>query len=127
MGLPRVEAALVCLPNLEFFTERFGKPWTKVLFTTGAVDGVRVTARGTMAFASDGHLCRSLGELAVDDYLTSAFATVSHAASHAARQRFAIGPRLGTVIRFGGLYDSACTPTTVPEPWAVKVMSTEMG
>ena len=68
----RLEAALVCLPNLGFFLERFGKPWTKVLIATGAVEGVRVTARGTMAVASDGHICRSLGELAIDDYLTSA-------------------------------------------------------
>jgi hypothetical protein len=68
----RIEAALVCLPSLEVFYERFGKPWTRVLIATGVVKGSRVTARGTMAVASDGHLCRSLGELAIDDYLTNA-------------------------------------------------------
>ncbi len=34
---------------------------------------------------------------------SSALATVSQAASQAARQRLAMGPRLGTVNRFGGL------------------------
>ena len=67
----RLEAALVCLPRIDVFYERFGKPWTKVLIATSVVDGVRVTSRGTMAVASDGHLCRSLGELAIDDYLTN--------------------------------------------------------
>jgi hypothetical protein len=68
----RLEAALVCLPSIGHYYERFGKPWTKVLISTGVVDGLRVTTRGTMAIASDGHLCRSLGELAIDDYLTNA-------------------------------------------------------
>lgn len=67
-----LEAALVCLPSIGSYYERFGKPWTKVLISTGVVDGLRVTTRGTMAIVSDGHLCRSLGELAIDDYLTNA-------------------------------------------------------
>lgn len=44
--------------------------WLNALVQAGILqDGVRETARGTQALARDGHVCLSLGEKTIDDYL----------------------------------------------------------
>jgi len=44
--------------------------WLNALVQAGILeDGVRETARGTQALAKDGHVCLSLGEKTIDDYL----------------------------------------------------------
>jgi len=67
----RLVCALMVLPPTDAYLERFGRPWTRVLVSTGVVANVRQTARGTMSIARDGHLCRSLGERVIDDFLDS--------------------------------------------------------
>lgn len=44
--------------------------WLKALIEAGVlVDGTRETTRGTQTLALDGHVCLSLGEKTIDDYL----------------------------------------------------------
>jgi hypothetical protein len=72
----RAMAALVCTPSVEVMVEALdvgparGK-WLRVLQTVGLVDEAWRPARGTYCLAADGHACRSLGERAIDDYLSA--------------------------------------------------------
>jgi hypothetical protein len=51
--------------------ELFGS-WLKALIEAGVLeDGIRRTSRGTQCLAKDGHVCLSLGEKTVDDFLSS--------------------------------------------------------
>jgi hypothetical protein len=46
--------------------------WLKALVEAGILeDGTRRTGRGTQCLAKDGHLCLSLGEKTIDDFLHS--------------------------------------------------------
>jgi hypothetical protein len=66
-----VAAALIVAPDPKFAMGVIGGNWLDVLRAAGLVDGAWRPGRGTYCRAADGHLCRSLGELAVDDWLAA--------------------------------------------------------
>lgn len=66
----RLVACLMITPHVDMYFERFGRPWTRVLMATSVIEGGRITSRGTMSVANDGHLCRSVGERLIDDFFT---------------------------------------------------------
>ncbi|HIG94460.1 MAG: hypothetical protein QT05_C0025G0004 [archaeon GW2011_AR13] len=52
------------------YKDKFGN-WLRVLILAGVLEGyVRKTARGTFCIAEDGHLCLSMKEKAIDDWLS---------------------------------------------------------
>jgi hypothetical protein len=56
-------------PTLRRVKELFGS-WLKALIEAGILeDGTRRTSRGTQCLAKDGHVCLSLGEKTIDDFL----------------------------------------------------------
>jgi len=56
-------------PTIKRLKELFGS-WLNALVEAGILeDGVHRTSRGIQCLAKDGHLCRSLGEKAIDDFL----------------------------------------------------------
>jgi hypothetical protein len=58
-------------PSTDRVKEVFGS-WLKALIEAGVLeDGTRKTARGIQTIACDGHVCLSLGEKTIDDYLSS--------------------------------------------------------
>ena len=62
---------LLKMPAYDIYIEKFGS-WLKCLTLAGVLDdGHRKTSRGIQCLASDGHLCLSLGEKAIDDWLTN--------------------------------------------------------
>jgi len=68
-------------------------PWTHILIGTGlADDGVRVS-RGTVLKATDGHLCLSLQEKAVDDFFDR------HRIGHTREPRYPFDPELNPNTR----------------------------
>jgi hypothetical protein len=67
-------ALLVALPDAATCGEALGVPagsgrWLGVLQQSGVVSQAWKMPRGVMTLAADGHLCRSFGELAVENYL----------------------------------------------------------
>ena len=63
MAMPRTQELRLLRPDWV---------WVDWLREAGLVGDTMRTARGTMCTASDGHPCRSMLELAIDDYLTAA-------------------------------------------------------
>ena len=62
---------LLKMPAYEIYIEKFGS-WLKCLSSAGVLDdGHRKTSRGIQCLANDGHLCLSLGEKAIDDWLSN--------------------------------------------------------
>ncbi|MBW6475258.1 MAG: hypothetical protein K0B14_19180 [Anaerolineaceae bacterium] len=62
---------LLKMPAYEIYVERFGN-WLKCLSLAGVLDdGHWKTSRGIRCLANDGHLCLSLGEKAIDDWLSN--------------------------------------------------------
>lgn len=58
-------------PSDALVKRRFGS-WLNALIEAGVLpDGTRRTARGTQTIARDGHVCYSLGERTIDDFLTT--------------------------------------------------------
>lgn len=56
-------------PSIKSIKRRFGS-WLNALIQAGLLtDGARPTARGTQCIAKDGHLCLSLAEKQIDDWL----------------------------------------------------------
>lgn len=56
-------------PTVRRIKELFGS-WLKALIEAGILeDGTRRTSRGTQCLAEDGHVCLSLGEKTIDDFL----------------------------------------------------------
>jgi len=56
--------------GIEHVKKKFGS-WFKALAETGALpDGVLTTARGMRCLAQDGHMCHSLDEQRIDDWLS---------------------------------------------------------
>jgi len=56
-------------PTLRRVRKVFGS-WLNALIQAGILkDGVRKTSRGTQCIAKDGHVCLSIGEKTIDDYL----------------------------------------------------------
>jgi hypothetical protein len=63
--------ALQKRPTLERVKELFGS-WLQALIEAEVLeDGARRTSRGTQCLAKDGHVCLSLGEKTIDDFLFS--------------------------------------------------------
>jgi hypothetical protein len=68
----RVMRALVLAPSAIVARQLLGTvPWLVVLQVAGLVGDAWRPSLGTYCVASDGHLCRSLGERTVDDWLTA--------------------------------------------------------
>jgi hypothetical protein len=66
-----VGKAFLQMPTYSMYIERFGT-WLNALVRAGLLnDGHLKTARGIQCLASDGHLCLSLPEKVIDDWLTS--------------------------------------------------------
>ncbi|MBV6452326.1 MAG: hypothetical protein MHPDNHAH_03083 [Anaerolineales bacterium] len=62
---------LLKMPAYEIYIEKFGN-WLKCLSLAGVLDdGHRKTSRGVQCLANDGHLCLSLGEKTIDDWLSN--------------------------------------------------------
>jgi hypothetical protein len=62
---------LLKMPAYDIYIERFGN-WLKALSLAGVLDdGHRKTSRGIQCLANDGHVCLSLGEKAIDDWLSA--------------------------------------------------------
>ena len=56
-------------PSIENIKRKFGS-WLKALIDSGILENeTRDTGRGTQCLAKDGHLCFSLGEKTIDDFL----------------------------------------------------------
>jgi hypothetical protein len=56
----------------EAIIERRLGPWLNALIAAGVLpDGTRRTSRGTQAMAVDGHVCWSIGEKTIDDFLSA--------------------------------------------------------
>ena len=81
----RVIAALMCTPSASKLREMVGGlPWIDVLRSAGLVGETWRPGRGVLCQAADGHPCRSLGERAVDDWLSATdTSTTSSPAIHA--------------------------------------------
>ena len=61
---------LLKMPSQGLYVKRFGS-WLKSLELAGVLEeGYRKTARGIQVIAKDGHICLSLGEKVVDDWLS---------------------------------------------------------
>jgi hypothetical protein len=61
---------LLKMPSYDIYIEKFGN-WFKGLTLAGILDdGHRQMSRGIQCLANDGHLCLSLGEKAIDDWLS---------------------------------------------------------
>lgn len=60
---------LLKIPYLHFYKENFGS-WFESLIQSGILkEGVRRLSRGTMCKANDGHICLSLAEMDIDNWL----------------------------------------------------------
>lgn len=67
----KIGKILLKMPAYEHYIEKFGN-WLKCLSLAGVLDdGHRKTSRGIQCLANDGHLCLSLGEKAIDDWLSN--------------------------------------------------------
>lgn len=68
--LIEVGKILLKMPAYDIYIEKFGT-WFNCLQLAGVLaDGLRKTGFGYQCLANDGHLCLSLGEKAVDDWLS---------------------------------------------------------
>jgi len=66
---PRALLAYVKMGGIEHVNRKFGS-WFETLAATGALpDGVLATARGIRCMAADGHVCHSLDEQRIDNWL----------------------------------------------------------
>ena len=64
-----IGVVLLKMPSYGIYLERFG-PWLDCLEHAGVLkDGYLKTARGIQCLSNDGHLCLSLGEKEIDDWL----------------------------------------------------------
>lgn len=72
--LPDVErdelmAARIAMPHSSAVAAMAPSPWNLLLAEAGVVDRAQRTGRGVPSRAQDGHVCRSMFERAVDDFL----------------------------------------------------------
>lgn len=65
-----VGKTLLKMPAFDIYIEKFGN-WLNCLSQAGVLEnGYRKTSRGIQCTAKDGHLCLSLGEKTIDDWLS---------------------------------------------------------
>ncbi len=90
-------------PNPEAVKREFGS-WFAVLDEAGLLpNGIRMTARGYQCLAQDGHVCLSLGERTIDDFLHA------EGVEHEREPRYPFGRYRadfkvgGTLIEYAGL------------------------
>ncbi len=62
---------LLKMPSYKYYEIKFGS-WLKSLILSGVLEGgVRAQARGYQCIATDGHVCLSLAEKVIDDWLSA--------------------------------------------------------
>lgn len=89
-------------PTIRRVKEIFGS-WLNALIQSNILDSARKTSRGIQCIAQDGHLCLSLGEKTIDDYL------FMHGIAHQKEPKYPEGNYRGdflcgkVVIEFFGL------------------------
>jgi hypothetical protein len=64
----QVLRALASVPNMDVVRHHFGS-WFAVLVASGVLENAQRTTRGTRSLAADGHVCLSLAERTIDDFL----------------------------------------------------------
>lgn len=108
-----VGTILLSMPAKSLYKERFGS-WLKSLELAGILEGGYIQrARGIQVFAKDGHLCLSLAEKVVDDWLSN------HGVSHEKEPKYPFHPEFNpnrllradwkvneTLIEYAGLMDN---------------------
>ena len=67
----RIMAGLIVAPSPAQARATVGPTWLAVLQAAGLVGDAWRPGRGTYCLAADGHLCRSLAERTIDDFLTA--------------------------------------------------------
>lgn len=104
----RVMAGLIVGPDPTQAKAVLGSPWLKVLQTAGLVGDAWRATRGTYCLAADGHLCRSLAERTVDDFLTArGIAHTPEPAYPGSNSRADWGLPDGTFVEYAGLLSAA--------------------
>lgn len=104
----RVMAGLIVAPSLKQAKALLGPKWLAVLRVAGIVGDAWRSARGTYCFASDGHLCRSLAERTVDDFLAvRGIAHVPEPTYPGTRLRADWGLPDGTFVEYAGMLSDA--------------------
>lgn len=104
----RVMTGLIVAPNQFRAKAVLGPTWLSVLQAAGLVGDAWRPARGTYCLAADGHLCRSLAERTVDDFLTARGITHEPEPRYAGSNRRADwGLPDGTFVEYAGLLADA--------------------
>ncbi len=104
----RAMAGLIVSPSPEQAKALLGPKWLAVLQAAGIVGDAWRATRGTACFASDGHLCRSLAERTVDDFLAArGIAHVPEPAYPGSKRRADWSLPDGTFIEYAGLLSDA--------------------
>ena len=90
---PKVFRAYADIGGTDHVKKKFGS-WFEALARTGALpDGVLATARGIRCLAQDGHVCHSLDEQRIDDWLST------HGLPHEREPRYPAHPILNPTGR----------------------------
>jgi hypothetical protein len=104
----RIMTALIVAPGPAQAKAKLGPIWLAVLQAAGLVGDAWRPARGTYCLASDGHLCRSLAERTVDDFLAArGIAHVPEPAYPGSSSRADWGLPDGTFVEYAGLLSDA--------------------
>lgn len=97
-------AGLIVAPTPTDAKGVLGPTWLSVLQAADLVGDAWQPARGTYRLASDGHLCRSLAERTVDDFLTArGIAHVPEPTCPGSNSRADWGVPDGTFVEYAGL------------------------
>lgn len=90
---PQVFRTYANMGGIEHVKKKFGS-WFKALAQTGALpDGTLTTARGIRCLAQDGHVCHSLDEQCIDDWLSA------HGLAHEREPCYPVHPALNPTGR----------------------------
>jgi hypothetical protein len=104
----RVMKGLIIAPRPAPAKSVLGPTWLSVLQAADLVGDAWRPARGTYCLAADGHLCRSLAERTVDDFLTArGIAHVPEPAYPGSTSRADWGLPDGTFVEYAGLLSDA--------------------
>ena len=116
----RIMAGLIVAPSSPIAKRQLGSTWLAVLQAAGLVGEAWRPGRGTYCLASDGHLCRSLAERTVDDFLTArGIAHTPEPAYPGSTRRADWGLPDGTYVEFAGLLGDAEYRAKIAEKRAI--------
>lgn len=116
----RIMAALIVAPAPPIAKRQLGSTWLAVLQVAGLVGEAWRPGRGTYCLASDGHLCRSLAERTVDDFLTArGIVHTPEPAYPGSTRRADWGLPDGTYVEFAGLLGDAEYRAKIAEKRAI--------